>query len=342
MRTTEFHDIDEAVNELAVVLANHMGGASLLWGYSKNEALGQVATHYVKTVDYILDNIIEISKVNISPIQFLKIAYRYSLASKKIKCDKEKISNNFLSLFNLAVKKQVQIEDYYNTMIIKHSFKECSSADCKLISYINAEIRALSELLYCDEHTIGGQSSGPYKYGKYSLLIHDFLRLCPFELFPQLGLFRIKRIISLCLYDDDTIVSDLYGNVTFSGNPLDTFKGYLIQITFVNNEIAYIDSDKLPWLLDYLDTLIRTINDEYHKMSDYDIWRWTLSCEYYALKPLLDSIHKKWWEFEDQELLSMYSSKKITEPRDDNKATSILEQMDLLEYSKQVIDPRVS
>lgn len=340
MRTREFNDIDDAITELAIVLANHMGGTSLLWGYSKNKVLTQFAEHYVSTVDYIIHNLSSVFPVNISPIQFLKIAYRYSLASKRIICNKELVSKNFLKLFNCATKKQRQIEDYYSSLIEQKGFICCNTSDKKILSYINADIRALSELLYCDEHTVGGQTSGPYNNKDGSLIIHDYLRLCPEELFPQIS-FSVQRIISACVYSDSTIEADLYGNITSSKSPVETITKYLVQVTLVNGEILYLDSSSLPQLLKYLDELIEQINMEYHKLRDYDLWKLTLSCEYYALKPLLDCLEKKWWPFTENVLLAAYSSKDMLHSEITGKDNSDECEEDLVEISKRIIDPRI-
>ncbi|MCI8792725.1 MAG: hypothetical protein HFG38_07960 [Eubacterium sp.] len=344
MRLKMYKNIDEAIKEFVPVFMNHKGSIPLEWGYSKSVALQLYARDYIDKINLAIDCFDDkkLSELEINSSQFAKTAFRYSVTSKSVNIDREIVANKFLALFNLGVKKQIDLDKEYESKKKTIDLISCMD-DVKIkIAYINANIRALCELMYCDEHTIGGQISGPYKIDNLSMLIHDYSRLRPIELHAILDSFKIKKIVSYCTYDDDSIDIDLIGNVSHSGNVLQTICTYCLQVVTIDDKVYYVRPDELNGLIEYLDKWIIIFLENYRKKNEFNRWKLALECEYYAVKPLFEQVHIGWSPLDTDTAYDLFPRAKEGYYSSVRKKTHDLkESEDLYNFAYNLIDPRI-
>lgn len=300
MRLIPYKTVDDVLDDLTEVLAHHYGAMPLYWGYSKNEALKCVASDFVDSVNLIAHAVEPNAIISypITPSQIAKTAFRASVTSKMLDdVDRDLFAESFLSFFNMSVAMRNHYVSNYHSSIPNIDFEEADSKDKqRLVSLLNATIRAYCELIYCDEHTISGEISGPYKMNAGNMIIRDFHLLCPNEIHPVLCEFNIEKIRTFCVYDSTDLFVDLFGNIpSKSINMTNDLLLYSIEVTYTNGLIkTHNDIDSLQGLINYLHLWISNISQEYSKQGDFYLWVSTVLCEFYAMKPLLVTLGKEW------------------------------------------------
>ena len=349
MRLKPYENLDEILSELIEVLANHYGSIPLYWGFSKNEALKSVAVSFVNDVISIAKAFDkgDISIINVNPCQIAKTAVRFSITSKLIlDMDRSIVSSAFMDLFNLSVEKRIYAVEAYRSKIENISFITAEmSKSAKSVLYLNALVRAYCELIYCDEHTISGEISGPYNYDDGQVIIRDFRFLNPIEIHDMLSDFKYKRICTYCSYNTDKLTVDLFGNIP--SNDVDfisTLKCYFIEVEDRNGDIQIINNyNDLLYLINYFEKWISMVAKNYELNGRFYLWKSTIACEYFAIKPFLDEINIPWNMVLENLSHNMYEKAKFAlEKKRQIKVLNNSDKMDELYYKRLLdsFDPR--
>lgn len=347
MRTTLYNNIDEILDENISVLLSHNGDAPMDWTPTRQSALFALSGNYPATVLKLCDkvNYEVVHKVHLNPSQYMKSAYKFQIISKSMPYSIEDVSRCYFFLCNCAVlARQMVVEEgisFYKENAL--NFRKSDGYTTKLVSYVNANLRAYCEAIFCDDHTIGGEIVGPVLVDGKPMVIRDYHRLMHPDIPTGIAQIPIKRIRTFCIYDCTDIFIDLNGNLQSAQNMVDGLLDYCIEITDYNNRVEFISSiSQLSALLNQFDEALLEYMTYYKSLDDSKRNELLIDNEYFALQPLFDFAQVDW------KTASLLNREYVVDNEyikiNKEKRKHLFEIMDIAEreqYARDMLDPRI-
>lgn len=347
MRITLYNDIDEILDENISVLLSHNGDAPMDWTPTRQSALFALSGNYPTTI-FKLCNIIDydvVHKVRLNPSQYMKSAYKFQIISKSMPYSVEDVSKCYFFLCNCAVlARKIVIEDgiaFYSAN--SANFLKSDIYTNKLVSYINAGLRAYCEAIFCDDHTIGGEIVGPVLVDGKSMIIRDYHRLISPDMPSGIAVLPIKRVRTFCIYDCTDIFIDLNGNLQSAQNMVDGLLSYCIEVTDCNDKVQFISSpDELSRLLNQLDDALLAYMAYYKSLDNVKKTELLIDNEYFALQPLFDYAQIDWQAASSSNREYVVDNEYIKINKEKRKRLfEITDVTEREQYARDMLDPRI-
>lgn len=341
MRLTEYTTIDEILDDLVPVFLNHNGLIPMDWTPARKNVLFSLTDDFTNRLMQLAANLSEkdIEEIYVSPSHYVKAAHKFQNACKNNICDKKVVLSTYMTLCNAAVAGWRMQVKAIQGKLPSMRFLKCTPDVQEQIAYFNSLARAFSEAIYCDDHTIGGDICGPINTDEGILIAREYVRIRPTELFGILDSFRIKSIITYCIYDDISIKVDLIGNLTQCNNMVTSLRKYYIEVIDDNNETHIVNENELQPLIQYLETWLKKVVVHYKNLSEQKKYELLFDCEFYAFKPLMEHYNMA-WQPQSYELRDIsHSAPRGMELR--KKLSMLTEQEEIIQCTKQILDPRL-
>lgn len=347
MRTTLYNDIDEILDENISVLLSHNGDAPMDWTPTRQSALFALSGNYPTTILNLCNKVgyDVVHKIRLNPSQYMKSAYKFQIISKTMTYSIEDVSKCYFFLCNCAVlSRQIVIEDgitFYKENRV--NFQKSNIYISKLISYINAGLRAYCEAIFCDDHTIGGEIVGPVLVDNKPMIIRDYHRLMTPYAPTEIAILPVKRVRTFCTYNCTDIFIDLNGNLQSTQNMVDGLLSYCVEVTDYDNRVQFISSeDELSMLLNQLDKALIAYMTYYKSLDDVKKTELLIDNEYFALQPLFDYAQVDWKTASSSNREYVVDNEYIKINKEKRK--KLFEITDVAEreqYAREMLDPRI-
>ena len=342
MRLTKYKTIDEILEDLVPVFLHHNGLVPMDWTPARKAVMFSLSEDFAERLILLVTNLSQkvIESVYVSPSHFIKAAHNFPNACKSLHYDKQLVLSTYIDLCNAAVIRWNVEANKIAEDVCNFIFSNCTPKVREEIAYLNSLTRAFSEAIYCDDHTIGGDICGPIKYANKTLLVREYKRLRPVELFDLLAEFEIKSIIIYCLYDDNNIAVDLIGNLTQCQNMVNTLQKYYIEVIDEKDQKHIVTEEwQLQRLILYLETWLKRVIVYYKKLSEQKKYELLFQCEFYAFKPLFDYYNMGWVPQSYDIKTSSSEQPKGIKLRE--KLATLTNKEDIVQCTKAILDPRL-
>lgn len=340
MRLTEYTTVDEIIDDLIPVFLNHNGTIPMDWTPARKEVMFSLSKDFTNRLMRLNELLTKdsIEHIYVSPSHFIKAAHKFQNACKNLEYDKQVVLSTYLGLCNAAVLGwNVEVKEA-KEKLDSTKFMTCSSPIREKVAYLNSLVRAFSESIYCDDHTIGGDICGPIVTSDGYLLVREYKRLRPTELFGFLEDFRITSIVTYCVYTNNEIEVDLIGNLTKCENMVDTLQKYYIKVVDEEGKTHICEESQLQKLIEYMEEWLKRVIKYYKELSEPEKNRLLFQCEFYAFKPLLDNYGIPWppqsYDISDNKTKTS-KGKELRE-----KLKRLTAQEDRVQCVREILDPR--
>lgn len=298
MRKIEYASVDDVLDEFVPMYLGHFGSMPMSWTTIDKLLEFSISDEYVdasvKLSKYINDA--ENSLLSINPSQYLKIAYRFQMATKSQKSIYKHSDEIYLLLCNSSVRSRALFDtDIMNKLSSLKFHAELEDSEKRKIAYLNSLIRSYCELLYCDEHTIGGDVFGEYTYDKNAILMRKFNKLRPMEIHKITKDFPYSEIHTYCSYENNIkFSSDIFGNFTNEESYVLKLNAWAIQTIDIDGKSSFLSPNEVDTVIGTLEVWITQLTDLYKRKDRNQIAKIKLLCEYYSFKPLFDKVGGSW------------------------------------------------
>ena len=298
MRKIEYVSIDDVLDEFVPMYLGHFGSMPMSWTSIDKLLEFSLSDEYVdacvKLSKYINDA--DNSILSINPSQYLKIAYRFQMATKSQKSIYKRSDEIYLLLCNSSVRSRALFDtEIMNKLSLLKFHDEFEDSEKRKIAYLNSLVRGYCELLYCDEHTIGGDIFGEYAYDKNAILVRRFNELRPIEIHKEIKDFPYSEIHTYCSYENKfRFSSDIFGNLTNGESYVLKLNAWAIQTIDIDEKSSFLSPNEVDALIETLELWITKLTDLYKRKDRNQIAKIKLLCEYYSLKPLFDKVDGSW------------------------------------------------
>lgn len=302
MRLTNFYTIDELVALSRIQFNKRANAPSIAWIPSRQNIYSSLCDSFsnklMRSCDKLLED--ELQSIHMNPSQFIKASQDFQLAARKANVSQENVLKYFLLLGNIGNSLKSYRIGQMHAKLNSLSLKSCTNVN-KEICTLNALLRALSETLYFDDHTIGGDI--------YSLILDDgsqaifrvYNRLRPIELHGRLlNDFYIRKIETVCLYETQYIEVDCLGNLAYSGS-IPKIDKFFIRVTMFNGNTQDVNNlEEISELSDILERKLAEIIAYYKKLDDPQKQELILRSTFYGFKPIFDNANINWEPTQDE------------------------------------------
>ena len=342
MRLTKFNSIDEILEELVWVFINHNGSKPMDWTPARKNVMFSLSEDFTERVfqlDSLIDDLL-VENIYVSPSHYIKMAHKFQNACKSLAYSKNDVAKTYLNMCNNAVVRwQRDVKDILISMPEK-VFIESSDNNRISVAYFNSLVRAFCEAIYCDDHTIGGDIVGPLDDKNGVLIVRQYIRLRPIELFDIMQEFKYESVISNCIYDDSSDIQiDLIGNLSKCDNMVSSLKSYCIEVIDTNGIKHQVTDENLEEYIEYFERWLTRITSHFQSLTINEQYRIMFDCEFYAIKPLLDKLSIPWvpksYELKD---ISQKPPVGITLR---NKLATAHNERERIIITKRILDPRL-
>lgn len=350
MRTELYNNIDEMIHELAQVVVGRSYGKSMDWTPKRREGLyalsGQFPELLIKACTELKYDYDIVNRLSLNPCLYLKTAYRFQMITKALPIDINTVSDCFMYLMNCSVlARKNRVNEYYSYALDNYEMFNNSedAATKKIVSFINADLRAYSELIYCDDHSVGGEIIGPIPLGKYNMVVRDYNNFIPYTMnFVPLNI-PYKRIRTFCLYKCSDIEVDINGNLQGHENMVDGLEKFMVTIENDDGSIFHCTSLKqLKLLLNNLDLSIVDFKHYYDGLKYEFRTQLLIDTQYFALKDFFEAANINWEDACINNRSYMINPDYLLANKRHRKPFFEIKQNDeLFKFTKEMIDPRI-
>lgn len=345
MQLTLFNTLDELLDSMVEVFLSHNGELPMDWTPKRQTALFNLSVEYPEAI-FELCNRLEyedVKKIELNATQYMKSAYKLQIMTKALSYDINRVADAFLFLCNCSV---VARKKFVERTKSELAFLKLETISCdnerKQIGYLNAALRAYSEALYCDDHTIGGEIVGPIETKEGYLMVRDYWRLDPQEVYEEFKDFPYKSIKTYCIYENSDIFVDMNGNLKGNSNISQGLKKYCVVIT--NKEGAYytLERGEIDHVTENLEQWLIKMMKAYKIKSYEDKCKMLIFNEYYALKPIFEYVGIEWKSY-SRKNCDISASEEYVEinKRNRKKLFELNDEQAIKKYARTMLDPRV-
>ena len=341
MRLVKYTSVDEIIDDLIPVFLNHNGLIPMDWTPARKSVMFSLSEDFADRLIVLTAHLSEedVELVYVSPSHYIKAAHKFQNACKGLSYNNNLVVSTYMDLCNAAVIGWNAEVKAIKRKLPYISFSDCTAKLQEKIAYLNSLARAFSESIYCDDHTIGGDICGPISTAAGSLIVREYRRLRPIELFSILEEFKLKSVVIYCVYCNNYIKVDLIGNLIQCDNMVNTLQKYYIEVVDTNDHTFIVTEEKqVEMLIAYLETWLKKIIVYYKGLHEQEKYRLLFQCEFYAFKPLFEYYNMSWMPqtFEIKDTVQECSSG----IRLRNRLSKLTDEKEIAQCVKKILDPR--
>lgn len=296
MRLDDFRTIDELVEIGIIEFEKRAHAPALSWIPPRQNVYSSQSIKYSKMIADIINSVSFQSIIDsgINPSQFIKSSQDYQVAARIAGEDKAVVLDNFLRIANIGMRLK---RHYYHVFMEKaRSIDYNYNQDYLIkIDQLNGLLRAFSETVYFDDHTVSGEFYGDITVNDKPVVVRSYNRLCPRDYLPCFDGFYIKTIETYCVYNDNNLDFDCLGNILYLDKKRPSIIAAAIQYSYIDGRSCFVKTtEDLLNLISTLEKQLKVVFMLIESMDLYTKQKYLLSSSYYAFKPLLDIIAKPW------------------------------------------------
>ena len=296
MRLTNFSTIDEIVEVGKTEFKKRCNAQSIKWIPPKQNIYASQCEKYSNMFVDICDlSDKELIDSGLNPSQFIKGAQDFQLAAKYLKKDKHVIIEKFIRLANIGMMLKRHYHNMYSDIIKGGELNYFSD---NTIHMLHAALRAYSEALYLDDHTISGEFYSMNDCNEGQIIVRAYKRLSPKGLFNDNHSFNISEIETFCVYMGGEIEIDPLGNLQYTNGICPNIERFACR--FKNDKGIIEDvqtAEALQSLLLQIENQLKYVMNCYYQLNDNEKARRLLEIAYYAFQPIKDD-----WMPDDNDL----------------------------------------
>lgn len=322
MRLNDFENIDELIEVSHSEFIKRANIPPLYWIPSRQHVYSSQCDKYsnlLYRISQLSDK--QLLALNLNPSQFIKGAQDFQLAARTAKMDRNVIISTFLRLANIGMMLKRESYDLYNSQCVTLT-RDINGRN------LNGLLRAYSEELYLDDHTISGEF-----YGIGYLVVRSYKRMNPNDL-RNID-FDIDAITTFCEYETDSVDFDCLGN-PLPMRVLPKQIGFSGLVRYVDGHEEVLDSQgQIQQLEKKLRIQIERLHADFVALDDHGREKLLIASSYYAFKPCLDMLGIN-WEPSDDEVGTYHRTLEDRAEFDRVSEKKKLNEEDIL----RIIDPR--
>lgn len=332
--------VDDLVGIGRKEFTKRANAASIDWIPPRQNVFSTLCDSYSSRLEVVADRWNEISTddIDINPSQLIKAAQDYQLSARLAGKEQEHVLKYFLHYGNIGLELRNQrIADYERGIMERLYISERQF--CKNVCRLNSLLRALSETLYFDDHTVGGEIYGPINFDNGQVVIRSYKRLRPVELIPVIEDFAIVSVMTICQYDGFSIDIDYLGNIQYTDNQYPSVSRCFVVYTNVDMESICIETNaELLLLIERLEHCLKSVMIYYRGLTDYERQTMVLSSTLYGYKPIFDSLQMPWKPTPEE--VEKYSNGIQTIAAFDAESNKSARKLSSADDISRIIDPR--
>lgn len=342
MRLNDFETIDEVVQLGKVEFSKRSTAPTIDWIPSRQNIYSSQCIKYSNMLLEICNrasnrNLID---ADMNPSQFVKAAQDFQLAARMAKHDTKTVLSCFMKLANIGM-----MLKRYNYRIYVEKVKKCHICEKAEIiekaKQLNGLLRAFSEAVYFDDHTISGEFYGNLYKGDRYVVVRSYKRLCPNDLLDGFDQFKIRQIETYSFYETAQVDFDCLGNIQYMDNVQPIINGFYCEYYLDSNDRVVVNNvSEMDKLINALELQLQKVLYIYKNMTIRKRQCLLLNAAYYAFKPILDILSMKWQPTEEDQ--KKYIDSLIEKTEFTIVSENMMKTQDALEDQiNRIIDPRI-
>jgi hypothetical protein len=343
MQLADTFTIDELVTLSRIQFDKRANAPSIAWIPSRQNVYSSLCDSFSNKLMIACDGLSEsrLLSINMNPSQFIKASQDFQLAARKANVSQNNVLKYFLLFGNMGR----ALRNYRTKQILndfnKFSFESCAGI-AKEVGALNALLRALSETLYFDDHTIGGDL--------YSIILDDgsqaitrvYNRLRPVEIHRNiLNDYNIEKIETICMYETQCIEVDDLGNLVYNGQ-VPKIDRYYVRATMSNENIQDVrDVEGINKLSSILEKKLKDVITHYKSLNDSQKQELVLRSTLFGFKPIFENADIDWEPTQDEKnkYFSLIQTKSLFAI---TQCKAALDKKHLVDDEiNRIIDPRI-
>lgn len=342
MRLNDFDTIDEIVQLGKLEFNKRATAPTIDWIPPRQNVYSSQCIKFSKMFFDICDRATDKNLIdsNINPSQFIKAAQDFQLAARMANHDINTILPCFMKLANIGMMLKRYNYEIYSKQIDGISI--CENAEIvRRARQLHGLLRALSEAIYFDDHTISGEFYGDiYVQDKY-VVVRSYKRLCPRDLLDGFERFHIKQVETYSYYEEGKIDFDCLGNILFTNYKQPIMNGFYCKYYLDNDECIIIKGiPEMEKLINVLESQLQKVLINYNNTALRERQCLILNAAYYAFKPILEILNIDWHPTEEdqkQYIDSLVAKPEYTKVSEDKTKTKFERE----EQINRIVDPRI-
>ena len=343
MRLNDFVNVDEVVELGIVEFKKRSYAPTINWVPSRQNVYMSQCKKYSSLLLSIASSASEsdIKESNMNPSQFIKAAQDFQLSARLSGMDKNVIIKNFMKLANIGMALKRYYYNLYSQKVNNiELFKDCEVIN--KVNQLNGLLRAFSETIYFDDHTVSGEFYGElYKEDKL-VVVRSYKRLCPSDFLDEFNDFKIDRIETFCQYKNDGLDFDCLGNIQYINQMRPEICGFYGECFLKNGECLTLkDQSSINYVIENIEIQLKKVLELFFSSSKSTQEHLLLKSAYYAFKPILEKIGLNWYPSDSDILLYTESLSKKTEFDKVSEKSRVIEDRNNMNIQR-IVDPRFS
>lgn len=343
MRLNDFKDIDDYLSVSIDEYTRRTESKGASWIFSRQLVYSTLCESFpariANSFDYVQNNGLLVEDMN--PSQFVKLAQDYQLSARLGGQHPSTVFPRCLELANHGMKlrrKAVSRLCSDNTLSGLEFHEKKRS-----IRVLNTALRCMSETLYLDDHTVGGDLYSITSSDDITYVVREYRKLRSYDLYPSVAWPEWKAIRTVCAYNSGTVDIDALGNLRFISGTLPELVGWKTETIFdCSDRFCTCSHEDAARLAEDARTVTKALMESYNKLTDEERALLLLRATYYAYKPLHQIAQEDWEPTEDE--VDTYLQKRTESTLFDKskeqygRLTSAQERNS---YIQRILDPRL-
>lgn len=341
MRLDDFTTIDEVVELGIIEFQKRSNAPTMNWMPSRQNVYTSQCHKYSEMLLIIgktasKENIIE---ADMNPSQFVKAAQDFQLSARMAGVDRNVILENFIRLANIGMMLKRHFYGLYSKKIKSIELSEEPDIIVKA-NQLNGLLRAFSETVYFDDHTVSGEFYGDLKKDEKLIVVRAYKRLCPSDFLDRFDDFQVERLDTYCEYKSGRVDFDCLGNIQYIDQVRPEISGFYAECFMKNGDCVILNSvSAIDNIIKMLETQLNIVLMSFFSYDKYKKESLLLKSAYYAFKPIQEKLGFEWKPSETDIDLYLKSLQVKTEFDKTSEKLSFSKTEDNSNIRK-IVDPR--
>lgn len=339
MRLNDFVTVDEVVELGKIEFQKRSFAPTINWMPPRQN----VYTSQCKKYSSMLLNIgntaseKELIEADMNPSQFVKSAQDFQLSARMAGIETDVILKNFIKLANIGMMLRRHYHAFYTQKIQNIVFCREPEIIAKA-NQLNGLLRAFSESIYFDDHTVSGEFYGDLEKEGKTIIIRSYKRLCPSDFLNGFDKFQVQKVETYCQYKSGHMDFDCLGNIQYLDNIRPEIDGFYAECLLKDGKRLVLNSlSLLNEIINIIESQLKNVLMSFFSADSYTRDSLLLKSAYYAFKPILDKLNISWCPTDND--ISLYIESTLSKAEFDK----VSEEKNVFKFKQdilRIIDPR--
>lgn len=296
MRLSDFTTVDEVVELGKIEFQKRSFAPTINWMPSRQNVYTSQCKKYSKMLLIIgtMASEKDLIEADMNPSQFVKSAQDFQLSARMAGIDEEVILTNFMKLANIGMMLRRHYYAFY-CQKIKNIELSLESEIVAKAKQLNGLLRAYSETVYFDDHTVSGEFYGDLQKEGGLIVVRSYKRLNPRDFLDGFDKFHIQRIETYCQYKGGQIDFDCLGNIQYLNHSRPEINGFYAECFLDSGQKMLLNNlSAIDEVIKALETQLKNVLTLFFSADKYTQEYLLLKSAYYAFKPILEKLNFHW------------------------------------------------